>query len=90
MRQNLGGILIRLNLDADAVVELRELETMAPESAVCHTCLGSALYNTLEFAGAKKEFQIAIRLDPSAPMAYRNLGRAEEDSRAEEALTNWP
>jgi len=65
---------VHQELNADAVAELRELEALAPESAVCHLCLATALYRTDDYEGAKKELEIAIRLDPTDPAGYRGLG----------------
>lgn len=73
----IGGTL-RMSFVLYRLGDLEGSLQAAPESAVCHMYLGSALYNTSEFAGAKKEYEIAIRLDPSEPMGYRNLGRAEQ------------
>ena len=78
VRQNLGSILVRANRNSDAVAELRELEAMAPESAVCHLCLATALYKTDDLEGAKKEGQIAVRLDPASPAGYVLLGQIYE------------
>lgn len=78
VREDLSSLLVRHNLNSDAVVELRELETMEPESTFCHLCFGSALYGVQDFEGAKKQYEIAIRLDPANADGYQDLGRTYE------------
>ncbi|MCU1316023.1 MAG: hypothetical protein JWN63_1345, partial [Candidatus Acidoferrum typicum] len=56
------------------VSEFQELEAMAPESAICHLCLGGALYGMSDFKGAEKEYGIAAKLDPSDPRPHIRFG----------------
>src|SRR2546427_1908306 len=73
-----------------AVREYRELEAMAPDSEVCHVCLGSALYGTSDFKGAEQEFRKAAQLNPSDPIPYVYLGaiRSEEHTSELQSQSN--
>lgn len=76
-RQNLGSALIHTD-PAAAIVEFRELEALAPDFALCHECIGAALYNTRRFSEAAKEYLKAADLDPSDPEPHMGLGRTKE------------
>ena len=43
-RQNLGYAFLNRRMYPEAIKELRALTAMAPDSAICHACLGGALY----------------------------------------------
>jgi len=89
-RQNLASALIAHNMNAEAVVELRELESMAPDSAICHDCLGLALFRTWDFDGAEKEYRKAIDLDPSDAFPHRGLGAIRlQQKNYDEALEEY-
>jgi tetratricopeptide (TPR) repeat protein len=78
VRRNLGAVLLKGNFNAQAVIEFRELEALAPDSEICHLCLGGALYGSSDFKGAEKEYGIAAKLDPSDSQPHIRLGDLHE------------
>ena len=72
-------------MDAEAIVEFRELEAIAPDSAMCHECLGTALFRTWDFEGARKEYRKSIELDPSEPGPHIGLGGILEEEKSYDA-----
>ncbi len=74
----------------EAQIELEQAARLKPHSAEIHYFLGRIHYTRNAFPLAKKEFEEAIRLDPSYMKAYDNLGLTMEgmgDDRA--ALANY-
>jgi len=76
-RQNLGSALVHTD-PAAAIVEFRELAAIAPDFALCHICLGAALYNTRRYQEAAKEYRKAADLEPSDPEPHMGLGGTKE------------
>jgi tetratricopeptide (TPR) repeat protein len=70
------------------VVEMRELESLFPDSPMCHRCLAFALYTTMDFAGAEKEYGKAIELDPTDALAHVGLGSLREAQQNHDAALN--
>src|SRR5260370_15043177 len=73
VRMNLSSALVGGNFNKEAIIELRALEVMFPDSAMCHQALGHALHLTSDFKGAEKEFRKALELDPSDPEHHLSL-----------------
>ncbi len=78
VRERLGIALLAEDLDGDAVAELRELEEMDPKSLPCHVNLATALYKMQDYESSKKEYEIAISLNPAEPAPVEDIGRIYE------------
>ena len=50
------------------------METQAPDNPTAHLYLGHAFYSKKKFNAARKEYEEAIRLNPSISDAHRGLG----------------
>lgn len=61
----------------DAAAALRKAEIAAPGDAEIHASLGHALLEIKDYANAARELNEALRLDPSATGALRDLVSAE-------------
>ncbi len=85
-RQNLAADLLHIDLGA-SISEFRELEQIAPESPICHQCLGNALTDAGRYAEAEKELEIAIEEDPASAGPLYSLGRNYEvQNKPDQAL----
>jgi tetratricopeptide (TPR) repeat protein len=74
--------------------ELVEAVREQPNSAKAHAFLGNFLLNEKNFAGARHEYEMAIKLDPSYMPAWFRLGQTIAQSgpdhpRGEEALKKY-
>lgn len=83
-RQNLAVALMKRN-PREAISVLHELESKFPDFQLCHDCLGSALHSTGDSAGARKEFEQAIQLDPSDALPHVGLGEIDVDANSFDA-----
>jgi tetratricopeptide (TPR) repeat protein len=70
------------NHKEEALRELRIAVELDPDSALAHHLLGTALYEAQDLNAATREFQEALRLDPSAEnhfyLAACLMGRGQE------------
>ncbi len=61
-----------------------------PNLAEAHASLGLILWDSYDWAGAEKEFKLALSLNPSYSLAHRWYGQLLEDqARVDEALTEF-
>lgn len=76
-RINVGVILLNIKKDArGALAEFRSAARIAPTNALAHLYLAVALKKTQDLDGAVKEYQEALRLDPSLREARDGMERA--------------
>jgi tetratricopeptide (TPR) repeat protein len=83
----LGRIATRQGNFENAVTRFRALIELEPKSADAHAELADALFETKDVAGARRETEIALSLEPANYVANRTLlriYRAEGDSRVKE------
>jgi Flp pilus assembly protein TadD len=70
----LGSVYVALKSSAQAQTVLRKYLATHPSDAFAHMELGKALADSGDDAGALKEFQRAVSLDPDREEAQRLLG----------------
>jgi tetratricopeptide (TPR) repeat protein len=88
-RQNLASALMKQS-PAAAVEELKELEAKFPNFEVCHVCLGNALAWQGDTKGAEREYQTALKLDPSDADPVVGLGGLlEKEKNYDGALAQY-
>jgi tetratricopeptide (TPR) repeat protein len=83
----LGRIAARQANFESALTHFRALVELEPKSADAHAELGDALFETKDFAGARRETEIALSLEPANYVANRTLlriYRRDGDSRVKE------
>ena len=74
----------------DDVTLFSRLVLTSPDSAMVHCNLGLALYDRGDYQSAKKEFEVAIRLEPGYSLAHNDLAAAyEREGRFQEALAHY-
>lgn len=82
--------LVMIQRDSLAETEFKEAERLDPDSPEIHYFLGRHYMGQSDYIPAKKELELAIRLDPAYMKAYENLGITMDmlgDGTA--ALTNY-
>jgi superkiller protein 3 len=73
-----------------AQLELEQAAAQAPDSAEIHYFLGRVYYTKNIFPLARREFEAAIKLDPTYMKAYDNLGLTlEAVGEGDAAVENW-
>ena len=73
-----------------AQIELEQAAALAPDSAEIRYFLGRVYYTKNIFPLARREFETAIKLDPTTMKAYDNLGLTlEAVGEGEAAVENW-
>src|SRR5205085_12465612 len=92
----LGVVAQEQNEDEQAVEIMQGLARRFPSFASAHIALGIAYLRLKDYARARQELELAVRLDPEEPKAHYNLavlfarlkdsGRAQEEMQAVERL----
>jgi tetratricopeptide (TPR) repeat protein len=73
-----------------AVEHLRQAAQLSPGDAGIHLNLGTALFLSGDAAGARREFEAAVRLSPELPKPQYTLGLLEEaEMRDREAIGHF-
>jgi len=73
-----------------AQIELEQAAALAPDSAEIRYFLGRVYYTKNIFPLARREFEAALKLDPTYMKAYDNLGLTlEAVGENEAAVANW-
>ena len=77
LHTNLGMALAQLGLLDEAARELREALARDPNHAQAHTNLGTVLRAKRDWAGARRHYEAARRIDPYIPAAQRGLAEVQ-------------
>lgn len=70
-----GGLLLRTEATAQAIVHLNAAARLAPDDAVARCQLGKALDTAHRYEQARTEMEQCVRLDPQSPMGHFRLAR---------------
>jgi len=68
-----GVLLLSVRRIPEAVVALRRASSVRPLDADAHDTLGVVLFDNGDRAGAIREFQAALKIDPRHPSALRHI-----------------
>lgn len=89
-RASLGDLLRRLGRGDEALELLRQGARTQPDNAYAHRSLAVALAEARDFAGAKSEFEAALKIDPNDWESLSGLGNVLlQTGRAEEAVKQY-
>jgi tetratricopeptide (TPR) repeat protein len=95
---NHGRLLLAQGKQQDAIITLQNAVKNAPDSAQAHYYLGVAYWQTESLGQANSEFQEALKVSPSFPLALQGLARlnlaqnhaSEAQPYAQELVQKFP